>query len=481
LRQENQSEQSPFNILGRTAPILILRGFVIGGLQYFAKTAIVAQAGESTLDAYGVYGGIENIAFILGFRGFRIISAHAAQLHAEDPIEMGVLYRRGVMFAGVLMIPSGLLCMSAPAIFEWTRQTPFAQQSSRLYFLCLFPGILCDSAYRTLARIHIGRSQPLSALIGDMVECTVDVLLTWLLINKMGVAGASAAYTISAAITALGYNIHTYLHPDFQKYQLYNFTWDEIKKTFDSSEFKKMLFDGMYIAFKFGIVNITALLTTFLCSSIGPGALTGLKAASAYGYFVSLPIGGFSEAASVLVGRLYKTNWNEAKKVGNFTITASCAFASVCAGLLFTFTDPIARLFVSDDAAHANDFQAVKTFLRIQSIMEIANSIANSGASVLSGCLQTRYAFLLSVACIFVLNTLVSVLSYFKYSNDATNLYAAQFLGLFCNAAGILWKWGQEEKPVEINTTVAMHTMWQKPVPQVESPRHVAVTELLPI
>ena len=332
--------------------------------------------------------------------------------------------------------------------------------------------------YRSRARIDIGRLQPASALIGDIIESVIDVTGTYLLVNgkwglpKMGVVSGAIAYMVSAITIATAYNLRSYYHPVYQHYQLYHFSWQEFKKCFYSPEFKILLWGGLHIAFKFSIVNITFILTTQLCRLSGSAALIGLQAAGAYAYVVSLPIGGFSEATSVLIGQLFKNNWNDARKIGHFTILIGCFFSCLCAAALFIFINPIAKIFM-DDKAHAKDFQTVKTFLRIQAIMEIVNSMGNTGASVLSGCLETRYPFLLSLLFIFILNSMLATSVFFAFDRNPMMMYAVQLVGFTLVSSGVLRHWKKQAEN-------QIHSFFSPPK-QSESPRHPAGNDPLPI
>lgn len=459
-------EQSPYQLLARSAPLLILRGFVISSLQFFAKRAIYAQADESMLAAYGVYSTIEGLIFLLVFRGLRIISAKTAHLHAREmqndptflPEEVGKLYRQGVLLGCVLLIPGALLCLCAPTLFRWTNQSSMVLENTSAYFGYGFLGYAADMLYRSRARIDIGRSQPGLPLIGDIVESVIDALGTYTLVNgkwgfpKMGVSGGSAAYALATVITAALYNLQSHLNSDLKKYKLYHFKLAELKNSILSDEFKEIIYGGLHIAIKFSIVFFTIGLTTFLCSQISNAAQVGLQAAIAYSSLITLPIGGFSEATSVVVGRLLKKNASSAKKIGNFTILASCIFASLCATFLFIFINPIALQFVNNDAAHQKDLTIVKTFLTLQSIMEIINSLGNTGSSALSGFLETRFPFLMSIEFIFLLNSTLTISAYFLFDQNPAILYAVQLIGLTFNSVGILLRWKNQHSSTQDTT-----------------------------
>ena len=452
--------ESPECLLTRTALPLIMRGIIIAGFQHLGKRAIFAKADESLLTTYAVFSAIEGFIFILIFRGLRIVSATVSQVYSKEktpienvpfnPTEMGLVYRQGVMFGCVLMIPTALLCASTPLIFQWTQQSDDVLKNCVSYFSWGFLSYFVDMLYRSRARVDIGMSNSMPVLIGDISESLLDVTLTYLFVNgkcgfpKMGVTGGAVAYTLASAITALGYNLRSYWHPDFERYQFYRFSLNELKETLLSSEFKKMVVGGFHIAFKYSILYITLMLTTFLCGLSGSGALAGLQAAGAYGYIVTLPIGGLSEAASVVIGRLFKNNGDQAKKIGNSIIAISCAFSCFSAAMLFTFINPIASIFV-DQVLHEKDFQIVKQFLRVQAVMEIVNSVGNTSSSALVGFLETQYPFLLSVIFIFALNSLLALTTYFGFQHDATSMYAIQMVGLLFNAVGVLMRWKNQK------------------------------------
>lgn len=489
------TSQHPFEKLAHTAPLLITRAFVIAALQFFAKRAILAQADELLLAAYADIGAIEVLIFRL-FKGLHIVSAKTAHLRTEEinakndltkfnPIEIGVLYRHSVLFSGVLIFPITLLCLSATTIFRWTNQPEMVIENSASYFYYGIFAYFADMLYRSQARIMIGLSQPSSPLIADTVESVLDVILTYSLVNgkwglpKKGVEGAAIAYAGSAVATAVGFAFYLNSRDDLKKYQLYQFKLSEFKNALCSAEFKKVLTGGLYISCKSSIVYITQIVTTFLCGISGPGALVGLQAAGAYGFLVSLPIGGFSEAASVVVGRLFKNNLSDASKIGYFALRASLLFSSICAASLFIFSDQVAKIFINRDAAHEKDFQTVKTFLRIQAMMEVVSSIGNVGADVLAGCLETRYPFLLTVAFIFALNSALTVAAHFVFHQDASTIYAVQLTGLVLSSAGMLLRWNQKNNAVNISENP--RTFYKKPlVIKSESPRNVGLNELLP-
>lgn len=478
--------QSPLRMLGQSSPLLIARGIVMGALQFLAKRAILAQASESYSAIYADISAIEGFIFIFIFSGLHVISARGAHLHATeleaeklnslrgtaettpptmqttfDPRDMGVLYRQSVLFGGLLMIPTALLCIAAPALFSLAGRPKEVIDNSIYYFLIAFFGYISDMLYRSRARIEIGRSKQKPPLIADSVESVLDASITYFLAPKMGVLSAAVAYAIAAAVTAVGMKLYSDRCPELEKYELYRFNWEEFQRAWHTlqskapttnnsdiaSQFKKILVGGLYMSATYSIIYLTQIFTTYLCGLSGNGALTALQAAGAYSFMISLPVAGFSDAASVVIGRIMKDNSEEARKLGHFTITTSFLFSAFCGFNLFIFENSFVRLFIENDANHTADFQIVKNFVRIQAIMETANSISNAGADVLSSYFETRFPFRISVVSIFFMNSIASLFAQYIFQTSAFVMYGVQTAGCFVMALSILEYWYHITEP----------------------------------
>lgn len=454
------SEKIPegFQLLAKSAPPLMARGVVISACQFFVKRAVYAQADETLLATYGIYSIIEGFVFLLVFRGLRIVSSSMAHLHAEeknnvhfDPKEVGLLYRRGVLLGSVMMVAAAGLCIAAPTLFTWMQQPSSVIENAPHYFFYGFLGYLGDMLYRSRARIDIGRGKALYALYGDMCESVLDAIGTYVFVlgkcgfPNLGVAGGAVAYAMATWITVCAYHVITWMRPGIEKYHLYNFSLSEYRQIIFSDAFRQLFISGIQIAFKFSVIYLTVGLTTLLCSWQGVGASVGLQAAIAYSNLVVLPIGGLTDAAATVVGRFFKEDWRQSRRVGNVTIALSACFAFFSGVALLLKLDYFTTFFIKNDANNLENFAVVKKFLCVQAGMEVINSFGNSGASVLMGCLKTSKPFWLSIAFIFFMNsTLSSFLFYLKY--PAVITYGVQMLGALLTSIGVLFNWEHQNK-----------------------------------
>jgi MATE family multidrug resistance protein len=441
---------------------LILRGLFLSVIQFFLKRHILAKKDESLLAAYGGLSAIEGFIFIFVFYSLHIISAKAGALRDEkaDPKKVGDLYRQGLIFGVVLMLPALVLSLSAKSIFEYMRQPAVVIDSSHYYFSIGMPAYFFDMLYRVQARIAIGMADPTVALLGDSVESVVDVVVTDVLVNgrfgfpEVGVCAASWGYAMGAIAAWLGTTYYLKQSQHYQQYALFDFT-----KKIDFVELKNTITNGLYIAFTYMVADISQIILTFSCGLSGAGALVGLQAASTYGYLVSLPGDGVLEASTVLIAQYYEKNADRFHQISFFTFASTVGFSFFAALFLYANVSWAAAFFVSSDPAHRDDFEMVKSFLRVQACMEIINSVNHSAASLLSGCRETRYPFLLSTTFIFALNSSLIATTYFALNAGSVATFGVQLAGLILCAAGVGLRWKKE-----LNWTI----FWKKTRTDVE-------------
>ena len=79
-----------------------------------------------------------------------------------------------------------------------------------------------------------------------------------------------------------------------------------------------------------------------------------------------------------------------------------------------------ARAQASAKKKHAQDFSIITTFLKIQAVIEIFNSVRNVGTNMLASASDTEFAFKLNVAALFVLMGILSLVSTFIFKMEAT-------------------------------------------------------------
>lgn len=470
--QETEATSIASSLLHLSLP-LVLRGFFLSVVQFLWKRSILAQKDESLLAAYGGFSAIEGFIFILLFSSLRIISAKTALIYesAKEPEKVGDVYREGLVFGGLLMIPALTLSVSAKSIFEYMQQPRIVIDDSRQYFSIGMVAYFFDMLYRVQSRITVGTTDTTLALMGDGIESTIDLIVTYVLVNgkwgfpEMGVIAASWGYAIGAIAAWIFSTLYLKFSPHYQKYQLFNFS-----RSIQWQELKSMITSGMHLAFGDLLIDVSQMLLTFSCGLSGAPALIGLQAASTYGYLAALPGDGILEAASVLIGKYYQKDKTRFHQVSNIAFSITVGFALVSAAFLYSNTAYVTDFFMPREKALPENYEMVQSFLRVQACMDIVNSMKNFGEAMLLGGQETRFPFMLNAAFIFVLNSLLIAAVYFKFNAGPVAAFGIQLVGLILVAAGVGARWKKE---------LYQSDFWKKQEMLQESPRRLNPNELL--
>ncbi|OGT25903.1 MAG: hypothetical protein A3I77_01415 [Gammaproteobacteria bacterium RIFCSPLOWO2_02_FULL_42_14] len=453
---QNSSTTNPAQLFKQSAPILVTRYLAMGLLQFFAKRIILGQKSESVLAAYAIIGIIESLVFILVFSGLHIVSARISQLHADemkasaqrrentfDPKIIGETYRQGVLFGILLMLPTTAICFAAPTLFSWLGQSEMIVAQSAVYLRYGLFAYWADMLYRTQARVVIGLSQPKIALIADSAESILDVVLTYFFVNgkygfpDMGVEGAAVAYAISAATTATGTFFYLHTHVNFQRYELFR---NEFLSAYRSPQFNELVCGGLHLSLKTSILPTTQMITKILFGSRSNAPLAAIEVVFGYSAVASLFVAGFSEAASIVIGRLAEHHSAEAIQIGNYSMCGCFTLTVLLALPAIMQPQSIVRLFLNAEQ-HPLSFSMARVLLQIQAVMEIINSISNTGSDVLLGFLETRGPFLLSAIFICAFNSTLLLIAHFLFHLDPLMLYGLQLTGMTLNTVGVAAMW----------------------------------------
>ncbi|MCX7121731.1 MAG: MATE family efflux transporter [Gammaproteobacteria bacterium] len=466
--------------LGKNSTPLIMRGFVMA-LQLSTKRAILGNKDGNMLADYSYIAALEGLIFLLVYGSFTIINAKISQAHAQieaeqkegrktDPTKIGALYQQGVMLGLCLMLPTGLIAALAPAGFRLLDLPSSVVEESKTYFIYGFASYFFDMLYRTQTRAMMGLSKPSFSLAGDSGEAVLDVAFTYLFVNgalgfpEMGVSGAAIAYAIAAALTALASFIYlNYFSPTLNQYALY-----EKNHPLNFADVLKMMSSGLHIGFSWAIEAITLVLLTYYCKFSGPAAQIGIQVAASYSYFLNFCVSGLAEAASIMVGNYIGHDPNRARIVGDRAFQMNIALSSLCfVGVCLNAND-VARLFLNSDNPH--EIEKIASFLRFQGAIEILSSVRNTGLNVLPSCNDTQYSFILTVAFLLVLNSVIATISQFALGEAADITYGTQLVGYALAAGGTLHRWRKQTDKIQL-----AHSIYQLK----ESPR-ITTEEMLP-
>lgn len=487
IEPSNYSEAS-LQLFSSSSWLLLRSGSIIA--QIVAKRMILSRQDQDLLVAFSGIAGLEDFIFILTFESLGYVSTRVGQTAGElpfNPAKIGALFRSGLLFAVGLIGMTGVFCLSAPLIYRFAQQPDIVIESSGPYFRVAFFAYLFDSFYRAEVRMMIGLSKLIPPLIADIAEGALDIILTYFFVMKleMGVRGSALAYALSAAITFMGFTTYLFLRSDLKQYELFHFSKG-------ISDCQKIIYKGLQLGCGATVEYAAQFLITFYCGLSGPAALLGMQAAFVSGLAVSFPVSAISEAGSVKTANYFERKNQAYRLFGNMTLTFSATYSLFCFFVLNYFSASFAGLFINNQQPSKETkayFQEIIHFIRIQSGIELLNSVKTASASVLSSCNEVGFSFSVSLAFIFFLNSMLATVTQFAFKQEAITTYGIQLIGFVFSAMAIVTAWHQQNKnPCNSfmqgfkKASAYLNGFWEKtPKMQSESPRNSAVCDELQV
>lgn len=416
-------------------------------IQVVGRRFILSQKDQSLLIAFSGISPLEDFICVVTFIPLSYLSTPVSQTLGEQNLELkkiGQVFRSGFALSAVLITIAGGLCFFAPSIYRLTRQPAIVIQHSGPYFHFAFFAYSFDILYRTEVNVAIALLHLKSALIADISEGVLDLFFTYLFVMKwdMGLPGFALAYAEASLITLCGFTLYLRSTQVFQQYELFH-----LRNGF--SQLKKVIFCGLQTGCSASVEYITQLLVALYCGLSGPATLLGIQAAATYNLIISYATSAIIEAGSVRAANCFERKSLAYDLFGNTTLCLCVAFAFTGFIVLNCFTATCVNLFLYQSHVSQEYVSIVANFMRIQSVIEVFDSIKIAGASILIAANQTGFPFSVSIAFIFLLNSALATLSQFVLKNDGLTTYSVQLAGMILSAGAIGMAWYQKDKQSE--------------------------------
>lgn len=450
--------------------------------QVIAKRIILAKKDQQFIEAFSGLAAIEDFIFVFALPSIGYISLRVSQVEGEqdsDPKKVGAVFRSGLLFVGGQILIIGAVCLSAPLIYRMTQQPDIVIQNSGPYFQTAFFAYSLDFTYRAFVRLIIGLSKPMLPTIADIWEGVLDVSLTYYLVMNPNshVSDTALAYAIAAGMTLIPFVLYIARLEDLKKYELFQFSNGIV-------DFRKIMTKGVHIGLSASVEYITQFLVLMYCGLSGPIALLAAQTAATISIVNSFLVAAIYEGGGIKTAYYYEKKNVAYRSFGDMTIIASALHAGACLLPICFFTEQLAGLMIHRNLLSDDEYQMILYFMRIQSVIDVFNTLKLSSAGVLSACNETGYSFSMSLIWIFFLNSLVVTVLQFVFNAHVSTMYTMQLIGIACTSAATLIGWRQWNKePTNILERYYqkgrryLNTFWEHaPVKfKLESPRHPEV------
>lgn len=417
--------------------LLIIRT-VFWSARMMLRNMIIGQKNASALATVSNLAMIEDALFNFVAQSVRGMPPVVAEANAISAEKVGIAFQHGVMFWGLLMIPTATACMFVQSLFSLLQQSETTIQASTAYFQKDFFFFCFDSFYRLIARTLIGVGNTHWPLYADALEAVADIttLVIALELNQDPVQAAATAFAVSGGITALASIAYLYFSKECVPYRFFDLHHHE----FSLATLKKATTNCLPQGLAGMMEYIGQTITTMLCGWYGRDAL--LADATAKNFItLTLPTTATATKAGVLISEA-KTKGNTAfHLIGNACLLLNTSYAMIACSLLLPFGEAFVRAFIKDAPENKAAYQLGLYFTMIMACRELLDVVKSTAATTLAGCQDTQYAAYVKIFCVFLLNggLAFSATQYLK--TDEKTMYSTQLVGYFFAAMFIMERW----------------------------------------
>ncbi|MDX9749150.1 MAG: MATE family efflux transporter [Paludibacter sp.] len=386
------------NIFNITYPVVLT--LVVQNIINVTDTAFLGRVGEVALGGSAI-GGVYFLAiYMLGFgfsQGAQII---IGRRNGEgNHTQIGSVFINGMVFivalAALFFVLSAFFnesimryLVSSPQIFEasleyldW-RMWGFFFAFINVMFRGLFVGVTNTSVLTT------------SAIITAITNVVLDYMLIFGVwgFPEMGIAGAALASVIAEGVTTVYLFYYSYVHHDFQKYQLYKL------KKLNFKLIRQILDLSVFIMFQYFISVSTWFMFFVFIERMGERPLAATNIGRSLYILLMIPGSALATTVNTLVSNLIGAGKKDqvvpfvAKMIG-----VAVLLVVPLMFLTFIFPEEFARIYTSD----AGLIAASVPVMKVVSVAMIFCAIGNIVFNAVSGTGNTRTAFVIEFGTLF--------------------------------------------------------------------------------
>jgi MATE family multidrug resistance protein len=400
-----------------------------------ADTIMVGHVSAAALAAVALGNLYFFGAAIFGMGTLMALDPVVAQaVGAGDQAGVARGIQRGLVLAGLLVIPAALLLAPAPAVLAWLRQPDEVIPQAAAYARISIPGTLGFYAFVVLRQSlqAMGRVRPI--LITVVVANLVNVALNWMLIYgrlgfpALGARGAAWATVISRLVLALlllrlGWPL---LAPHLRPLR---------REALEPGPLRRLFVLGAPIGvqhqLEYGVFGLVGVLMGVLGADQMAGHQIALNLASVT-FMVPL---GLSAAAAVLVGHAVGREDPEgARRSASAAMACAVGFMGATAIAFVALPRTLAGLYTNVTPA----LLVAATLIPIAGVFQVFDGIQVTSIGVLRGLGDTRTPMVVNLLGFWFIGLPVSLWLGFGAGLGPQGLWWGLVIGLVLVAAVLL-------------------------------------------
>lgn len=314
--------------------------------------------GSTALAAVGASTPIINfmIAFFMGLATGAgvVVSRYYGARKSQDVHKAVHTFLSFSLIFGLILSVIGIF--AAPYFLQWMGTPADTLPEAQAYLMIYFAGNVFVTVYNAGTGIlqAVGDAKtPLYILIATSIM-NVFLDLYFVIVLKMGVAGAAWATIISEAVSMCCV-IYVLMHTD-KEYQV---RLNQLRIT--GRYLKEIIRIGVPAGLQGMVVSVSNVIVMAYINGFGSAAVAGFSSANKFDNFLGLPVNSFALAITTFVGQnLGAKEYERVKKGVHSTLILSIVTVVVLGGIVYAFADQCISFFSQDPQVIAAGATCIK-------------------------------------------------------------------------------------------------------------------------
>jgi len=369
--------------------------------------------------------------------------------HRHSVREVRRTVRQGLWSVGIICIPVWIMLWHAEPIFIWLGQRPDVAARSAEFMHTLQWALLPYLGYLVLRSFLAAMQRPIWSLIIAASAIIINAIAGYGLIlgnfglPALGLTGAGIATTCSSLWMLVGLGIVVSTHPRFRRYHLFGRFWRP-----DWPRFLQVWRIGLPMALTFAFETTIFYAAVVMMGIIGPTALAAHAVAAQISMLSFMVPVGFSQVATVRVGRANGEGDPEGvTRAGWSAFALGVGFMSLMAIVMLLRPQILIGAFLDlSDPANEAVIRLAITYLAIAGLFQIVDGAQSIASGMLRGLQDTRVPMFLAALGYWGIGFPLGAFLAFKAGLNGAGVWIGLAAGLAVVAILMTGRWMRRAK-----------------------------------
>lgn len=444
---QSSMQVSTWQLVGRSLsmawPIAAQR--IIVAINNFLGMLLIAMQGHEALAAAGlIFPTVTSISVIIGAILFALSAIISRAFGANDMLKIGAIVQQGWVLSILLMMPSLLLLWYIKPVLLAFGQDPQLVQIVQQYFHAYILGVFPMFFNITNQQLAVGVGKQRLAMMSTLTSAMLGLMLAYGLgfghfgLPNLGVSGIGIGMASQVWVSLIFLQFYFWRDPFFAQFKLYE--W-RIRESY--GYLKQLFVLGWPIMLQVGGELLAWFLVTLFVGWLGVGALAAQQITGQYNMLAIIPVFGFAQASSVLIGQAAGAKrYDEVGRLGRINIGIGVAFILFVSIFFIGMPNLLASVYIDvNDPAFAYTLYLTKWIFIIFAIDLLFDSMRNITTGALRGLYDNRYPMLVGILLIWLVSIPLAYLFGFHFHWGVIGLNVGNAIGYIIGALILLWRW----------------------------------------